>query len=154
MSPAAEQRNAPPRVHVRLESGPEAPARARDALAPLRRAVGDDCLQVLELVVSELVTNSVRHAGGEPGDPVEVSVHCTDRTVRVAVTDTGAGFDPGHRGRAGGGPGGWGLYLVAELADRWWVESGGHTRVVAEVPLSPAGAEEEDDERSSFGRAS
>jgi anti-sigma regulatory factor (Ser/Thr protein kinase) len=90
----------------------------------------------LGLVVSELVTNSVRHSGARRGAPVEVDVRCAQASVRVAVTDPGRGFAGGGH-RNAGSEGGWGLVVVAEVADRWWVEPAREgTRVVAEVGRS------------------
>jgi two-component sensor histidine kinase len=77
--------------------------------------------QTAGLLVSELVTNAVRHAG-TPSFVVDVDYSPGGRT-RVAVTDTGLGHpiprtpDPtSEHGR--------GLQLVARLADRW----GAHRR--------------------------
>jgi anti-sigma regulatory factor (Ser/Thr protein kinase) len=81
-------------------------------------------LRDAQLLVSELVANAVRH-GGSSGAPVNVSVGASAQTMRVEVTDAGAGFDPTRLAppsseRAGG----WGLPIVAALARRWGVEHG------------------------------
>jgi anti-sigma regulatory factor (Ser/Thr protein kinase) len=122
------------RIEVRVPAGREAPARAREALRPLAERVGDECLSTLELVVSELVTNAVRHSGAHAGDPITVTVRCGEDRIRVSVVDPGHGF-PRPAGPPGPGAiGGWGLYLVAEVAKRWWVEPAPDgTRVVAEL---------------------
>jgi anti-sigma regulatory factor (Ser/Thr protein kinase) len=75
----------------------------------------------LRLLVSELVTNSVRHSGVRKHDTVCMEVQVTPSTVRVEVADGGAGFEPKPRDDDRTRPGGWGLYLVDELADRWGV---------------------------------
>lgn len=122
------------RISLRLPIGADAPARSREGLRPLARRLGDECLQKVELVLSELVTNAVRHSGAGGSDAVQVEVSCGDDLVRLAVSDPGPGFDPAdHHGPEPGVPGGWGLLLVAEVVDRWWVERNGQTRVVAEL---------------------
>ena len=82
------------------------------------------------LLVSELVTNSIRHsASGLPGRMVTVTVLSAGDVTRVQVTDlSGASVPavcPGASGLAGGGRG---LHLVDALAARWGFEQdGGHT---------------------------
>src|SRR3954453_7238748 len=132
---AAHERNAIPRIHLELRAGPDAPADARASLERLRGMLSPACLQLVELVLSELVTNAVRHSGArESGDHVAVEVDCAVSRVQVAVTDPGPGFDPADRGKQRSATGGWGLYVVGEVADRWWVEQPyGATRVVSEL---------------------
>jgi anti-sigma regulatory factor (Ser/Thr protein kinase) len=84
-----------------------------------------------ELLVSEVVTNSVRHADLDPEDRIDVHMHCSPSMLRVDVTDPGPGFDPvGMRPRPGGG---WGLWLMDQLATRWGVERDGNTHVWFEI---------------------
>jgi anti-sigma regulatory factor (Ser/Thr protein kinase) len=124
---------APLRLRVRLAASADAPARARDAVGRLAGAVDCATLATLALVASELVTNAVRHSGAAAGEPLELEVLGTDRSVRLAVSDPGRGFDAAACAPAPGALGGWGLYLVGELVDRWWVDGGPPTRVVAEL---------------------
>ena len=49
--------------HVKVPAGPEGARVARQQLAGLEREVGREVLDNLRLMVSELVTNSIRHAG-------------------------------------------------------------------------------------------
>jgi anti-sigma regulatory factor (Ser/Thr protein kinase) len=100
---------------------PRAAADARDTVrAALARSRPDVCEDV-RLLVSELVTNAVRHGGLRPDDEVHVHVIATAEAVRVEVTDPGRGFDPAAVPRPHD-TGGYGLYLVQRLADRWGVE--------------------------------
>ena len=113
-------------LELELPAQRDAPACARRALAGLFPFVADEQFHYAELLVSELVTNSVRHAGLGPGDEVRVTIRLEDSTLRVEVADPGAGFDPAvqrDRPRARDAPttGGYGLFLVAELATRWGV---------------------------------
>ena len=74
------------------------------------------------LLVSELITNSVKY--GESG-PVRLEVTSSEpETMRVEVIDQGAGFVPVARDKPMTEVGGWGLHLVDVLADRWGVQEG------------------------------
>lgn len=94
-----------------------------------------------ELLVSELVTNSVRHAGLPDEASIEFSVRASAEVLMVEVADAGLGFDhtKAVRPRAVPGraePSGWGLFIVDRVADRWGaVQMDGETRVWFE--LSP-----------------
>jgi anti-sigma regulatory factor (Ser/Thr protein kinase) len=117
-------------IDLHLESSPSAPARARGALEEFAPSVPPERLRDVRLLVSELVTNAVRHAGG---DVVRLVVRLTGRVLRVEVHDPGSGFElrdaPTDPFRASG----WGLVLVAELADRWGVDHDPRTRVWFEI---------------------
>jgi anti-sigma regulatory factor (Ser/Thr protein kinase) len=79
--------------------------------------VRDDVL----LLVTELVTNAVRHAGARPDSRVRVEFRHWSRTVRVAVWDEGLGFATTAPDWEQDENGGWGLLLVDRIADRWAV---------------------------------
>jgi anti-sigma regulatory factor (Ser/Thr protein kinase) len=122
------------RVEIELPPAPASVARARDGLEPLRGSVADGTLEDVRLLISEIVTNSVRHAGLEPADRVAVRVIADPRRVRAEVLDSGPGFEAPRRGPSTGSGSGWGLYLVERVADRWGVERrGGRTRVWFEI---------------------
>jgi len=108
--------------------------RARAALDDLAESVGLERLEDLRLVVSELVTNSVRHAGLSRSDRIDVRVTSDDDRVRVEIHDGGPGFEtPGVPGSLYQ-ESGWGLYLVSQIADRWGVSTdGGGTTVWLEM---------------------
>jgi anti-sigma regulatory factor (Ser/Thr protein kinase) len=128
------------RMSVTLEPGASAAGEARAALAALHGRVDPGVLDDIRLLVSELVTNSVRHAGADR-DLVHLDVRTGGRegAVRVEVSDAGRGFKPSARDTDDlDTPGGWGLHLVEQLADRWGVETGRRTRVWFE--LRPAAA--------------
>jgi anti-sigma regulatory factor (Ser/Thr protein kinase) len=122
-------------VKVELEAGPEAAAWARNALFPVEPQVADDLMADVRLLVSELVTNSVRHSGAGPPESVGLAVEVDARTIRVEVRDSGSGFEPRPRDLDRSRPGGWGLYLVDRLADRWGVARNHFTRVWFEIDL-------------------
>ena len=60
--------------------------------------------------------------------------------LRVEVHDPGGGFVPSAPSPDPARPSGWGLYLVAELADRWGVDSDERTRVWFELDRPAAAA--------------
>jgi integral membrane sensor domain MASE1/anti-sigma regulatory factor (Ser/Thr protein kinase) len=107
---------------VELEPGPQCPAEARSAISPLAAALDTQVYLDLSLLVSELVTNSVRHARLRPPDLVRLQVGLSDRVVRVEVSDPGEGFGANVPEPVRRGPGGWGLFLTERLADRWGIE--------------------------------
>jgi anti-sigma regulatory factor (Ser/Thr protein kinase) len=118
-----------------LDPAPTAPRQARQSLIPLRRTVSPEQLDDLRLVVSELVTNSVLHAGVTKRGSITLSVEVLSDCVRVEVVDGGRGFDrasvgpPGDRGL--------GLPIIDQLADRWGTERTTGTKVWAEFALRP-----------------
>ena len=71
------------------------------------------------LLVSELVTNSVRHADQPAGAPLRVSAFAVNGIVRMEVEDGGQGEV--RRRAAPPGEGGLGLQLVELLAAHWGV---------------------------------
>jgi anti-sigma regulatory factor (Ser/Thr protein kinase) len=93
-------------------------------------------MEDVKLLVSELVTNSVRHAGMAENDHVELDVSLAGDTLHVQVGDTGSGFEPRRRTAEPTRPGGWGLFLVEKLSDRWGVARNSLTRVWFEIDLS------------------
>ncbi len=95
--------------------------------------MAEDRFRALELLVSELVTNSVRHAQLGPGEQFAVRVNARGDRVAVMVEDPGPGFRP-PADPSPGSTSGWGLYLVDRLADRWGVEVDRATRVWFELP--------------------
>jgi anti-sigma regulatory factor (Ser/Thr protein kinase) len=114
------------------ESG--APAIAREALRDgngmLPEGIRDDVL----LLVSELVTNAVRHAGAGPDRPLHLQLLRGPRWVVVMVGDEGPGFTWHPGPPAGNESGGWGLFLVDQIADSWGVEcTASGTRVWFEI---------------------
>jgi anti-sigma regulatory factor (Ser/Thr protein kinase) len=128
------------RVERRLPATPDAASVARHALDDLGDAVSDARLRDLRLLVSEVVTNAVRHANLASGDAIQLVVELNRRTLRVEVHDPGGGFVPSAPAPDPTRPSGWGLYLVAELADRWGVDSDETTLVWFEFDRSAAAA--------------
>lgn len=125
-------RRAESSVTRHLRGGPAVAAQARAALEPLRRELGDELISDVELIASELATNSYRHSGA-PDASIELSVEVYADRVRGEIADGGPGFSPAPAPAARRGVGGWGLYIVDSLADRWGVRAGPPTCVWFEI---------------------
>jgi anti-sigma regulatory factor (Ser/Thr protein kinase) len=118
----------PRRLDFGLRATRTAPLRARRALGQLRlpRPLAFDA----QLLVSELVSNSVRHAGLGRDDLIRVTADWSGDRLRVHVRD---GSGPGRASPvvgsirpAPGAESGWGLYVVDRLASRWGTSAGGY----------------------------
>jgi anti-sigma regulatory factor (Ser/Thr protein kinase) len=110
-----------------LGTGPEAAAQARRGIANLRAELDPPLMETLRLLVTELVTNSVRHTGA---DTLTLRVAIGRSAVLTEVADTGPGFGPECAERSAQENTGWGLFLVQRLADRWGVKHDGPTKRV------------------------
>jgi anti-sigma regulatory factor (Ser/Thr protein kinase) len=109
-------------VTLDIPRDPTAPGAARRAVELLNERIAPDVVPDVKLLVSELITNSVKYGGnGE----VTLKVECDDpRKLRIEVIDQGVGFVPAARDRPATEVGGWGLHLVQTLSDRWGVYEG------------------------------
>jgi anti-sigma regulatory factor (Ser/Thr protein kinase) len=122
-------------AEIALPTGSGAPGAARMVIAHcLTGLVSQRVLPDAELLVSELVTNSVRHGELGDGDTVLVRVYLAAETLRLEVENPGtagvvASSPPGPWSREGG----LGLYLVDLLAARWGVNRTGSTNVWFEM---------------------
>lgn len=119
----------------RFEQDAQSPRAARRFVSQALTAVDDDDLtDTVTLLVSELVTNAVLHAGSE----VEVLVRLTATAARVEVTDASAQA-VAPRDAASDEDSGRGLALVGNLARRWGVREapGGGKTVWFEVDRGP-----------------
>lgn len=122
----------PTELSLRLSPGREAIPAARKAMDGLAELINRPTWDDLRLLVTELVTNGVRH-GSERGT-VDVSVTLTGDTVRVEVSDSGRGFSPPDAPMPrNDGSGGWGLQLVDRVAESWGVKVGDRTCVWFEL---------------------
>ena len=133
----ADERRRAPRIRLRIPRDASAAGIARRALETLQDDLDDDLLQTLRLLMTELVTNSVRHADCPQGDIVDVEVALGPQSVRVEVGDGGSGFDAAPRQDEHDEASGWGLHLVEQLSSRWGVRRTGGTCVWFEIDLRP-----------------
>jgi anti-sigma regulatory factor (Ser/Thr protein kinase) len=126
------------RYEVDLARDPDSAAEARRALGEVSDHLSPRRLEDAQLLVSELVTNAIRHAGLDEADTIKLVVETGDRALRIEVCDTGRGFELSEPEPDPARPSGWGLYLVRELSDRWGVDRGGLTRVWFELDREAA----------------
>ncbi len=122
-----------PTLELKLRATPDAPRDARHALDRLAPEVPQDVLENVRLLVSELVTNCIRHAGVEPDATIELKVAPRESVIRVEVSDPGEGFEPAPVHLSLYSKSGWGLYLVEQIADRWGVLVENGTKVWFEI---------------------
>jgi anti-sigma regulatory factor (Ser/Thr protein kinase) len=126
----------PAEYRLRMPAGDRAPSIARRLARVLDGEVPPETMECLELLVTELVTNSVRHSGLGGGGWVELEIACAADRLRVEVTDPGRGFDPDAIGTPSANQGsGWGLFLVGQMAERWGVHHDAMTRVWFELAI-------------------
>jgi serine/threonine-protein kinase RsbW len=107
-------------LKLRLGSGPEAAAEARVAISKLRADLDPPLLENLRLLVTELVTNSVRHTDV---DSITLRVAVGKSAVLTEVCDDGPAFDPHSGDDPGTDDRGWGLFLVERLSQSWGVKN-------------------------------
>ena len=115
-------------VELTLPPEPRAAAVARSHVRDL--ALDEETAEVVSLLVTELVTNAVRH--GRVTDGTRITLHldvADDGLVRVDVVNDGPVFEAAPRTREVDVAGGLGLQLVDKLAERWGVEGNGSTKV-------------------------
>ncbi len=112
-------------ITLKVEPDAQAPSLSRSRLSELRDDLGPRYSDVA-LVLSELVTNSVRHGGDT--DNISVGVETSERSIRVEVTDHGPCFTKEEPRN-----GGMGLDIVDQIADRWGVNSNGGCTVWVEI---------------------
>jgi anti-sigma regulatory factor (Ser/Thr protein kinase) len=123
------------RASIRLAGRVENIGRAREFVMTSLGA-SHPCAGVLQLIVSELVTNSIVHTrSGWDGGTVTVELTSNGQRVRVEVTDDGGPELPRVRPVDVGAESGRGLQLVEAIADAWgWDQDpGGGTITWAEV---------------------
>jgi anti-sigma regulatory factor (Ser/Thr protein kinase) len=109
-------------VDVLLPAAPEAVFEARQSLGEFRASLDPRVFEDLRLLVSEVVTNSVRHAGLSGQDRIRLRVTLEERWIRAEVHDHGLGFTPSDPATSLYRQSGWGLFLVRQVADRWGIE--------------------------------
>jgi anti-sigma regulatory factor (Ser/Thr protein kinase) len=123
-------------IDLRLAPRPESVPHARRALDDLAGLASQASLEDARLLVSELVTNSIRHGHLSAAQDIWLQADLDGDTLHVEVRDPGGGFE--LRPRIAGQDdrdSGWGLYLVGLLAERWGVNADGSTLVWFDIPL-------------------
>lgn len=123
-------------LQLDLPLGVHAPATARRTLIAVLVAWGfhdEAWLEQAALIVSELVTNAVRHGGGR----LSLAAEAHDGRVLLAVADSSS---VAPRQRIPNDSGGRGLTVIEALSARWGVRGHqGGKQVWAELTPYPAG---------------
>jgi transcriptional regulator with XRE-family HTH domain/anti-sigma regulatory factor (Ser/Thr protein kinase) len=115
-----------------------APGHARDALSVVAVGIARAQVETARLLISELVSNSVRHGPQTEGSTVGVFIGVGRDRLRVEVSDRAT---KGARPKSPTEEGGYGLSLLAELASRWGVGRENELNVTwFELDLAPPGA--------------
>ena len=118
-------------LRVEIAGDSEAAGRARRAIGRLRTDLDPPTVESMRLLITELVTNSVRHA---QAPLIEMAVAVSKDDVRVEIANPGGGFEAKPSGPEDSDSG-WGLFLVDRLASEWGVDdaAGGYQRVWFEM---------------------
>jgi anti-sigma regulatory factor (Ser/Thr protein kinase) len=111
-----------PQVTVDIDRDRTAPASARRAVEAFGTALVPEVVPDVKLLVSELISNSVKYGGD--GQVQLILRSDGPAHVHVEVVDQGVGFVPAARDRPKTEPGGWGLHMVEALTERWGVHEG------------------------------
>ena len=101
-----------------IPASPEAPARARTAVAEVLGA-GHPRLEAAMLATSEIVSNAIQHGELDPGDSILLEIDRPRGRTRVTVSHPGT-FSGTHRSEPG--PGGWGLKIVNRVSRHWGID--------------------------------
>lgn len=120
-------------IRFTLPAKPVAPSIARGTLDPLQSRLSDDGYYTVQLLVTELITNSLRHARFENEDAIDIQIDVGSERTHVTVCDPGGGAEPKLLEQDLESTGGRGLFLVDAMADRWGVHTNHRTCVWFEV---------------------
>jgi anti-sigma regulatory factor (Ser/Thr protein kinase) len=125
-------------ISLSLPPVPSSATTARSEITRrLAQRVTHGALEDVRLLLTELITNALRHSGMTPDDEIGVRAELSGGTVRIEVHDPGRD-GPIERREPGARGGGYGLFLVERLTDEWGVEQLDGTTVWAELPAGPA----------------
>jgi anti-sigma regulatory factor (Ser/Thr protein kinase) len=119
------------KLSVEIPRNAQAPFLARRALGSLDGQIDPDVLPDVRLLVSELVSNSVKYGGD---GPVRLEIKTQGDRLRAEIIDQGVGFTPVERSDDLEKVGGWGLHLVEQLTTEWGTYEGS-THVWFEIDL-------------------
>jgi anti-sigma regulatory factor (Ser/Thr protein kinase) len=106
-------------VCSKLPMEPGSAAAARRVLDQLDGQFDAAKLETARLLVTEVVTNAVRH--GAPGGVLLLAATPKPEFLCVQVTDDGPGLAPRPRALETDDNGGFGLFFVEQLTRRWGV---------------------------------
>jgi anti-sigma regulatory factor (Ser/Thr protein kinase) len=123
-----------------VPGGAHAASRARRLLRrELTGRIPEEVMPNLELLVTELVANGVRHGGAHDETELHLLLEARPPALHVEV------INPAHEGHVGQrtpdleGGGGLGLHIVERLSSRWGVRHEPRTAVWFELDCTPGG---------------
>jgi anti-sigma regulatory factor (Ser/Thr protein kinase) len=109
------------RLDLRVLASPKEVAGVRAALGSLE--MPERMLDVAALLVTELLSNSIKHAGLGPEDEIRLTADWSGQRLRITVRDrpSSSALPPvtGSIRPPAEAESGWGLYLIDQLASRW-----------------------------------
>lgn len=136
-------------LDVPIAVSTQAPRAAREVVAAaLLERISAAIVERAQLVVSELVTNSLLHSGAADGEDVRVRLRALRPGFQIEVED------PGREGAIAPRPpdplrgGGMGLHVVAAISECWGVirDDDGPSRVWAQLLDADAAGQDADEE--------
>ncbi len=123
---------------IEIAGGRDAPGRVRNEVAELLAERLDELtLLDVNVLVSELVTNAVRHGGAGERETITIHVAIAPDVLRVEVCDQGPGFTPPDVPLPRAEGGGNGLVLLSRMSSSWGVAGDDGTCVWFERVLAP-----------------
>jgi anti-sigma regulatory factor (Ser/Thr protein kinase) len=116
------------RLELRVPARSESIAEVRRSLEAI--AIPPMLVEDAKLLLSELVTNSIRHSGLGADDYVQITADWFGARLRVTVHDRPPSTAPASIAATirpvAGAASGWGLFLVDRLASRWGTDEVGY----------------------------
>lgn len=107
-----------------LPPRPESVGAARHALGDVLVGLDERTQDGVKVIVSELVTNAIKHG---PGQPITLRIWRDGEAIRGEIQDEGSGTVEVWRESERGSRGGYGLPIVDAMSDRWGVYDGNTT---------------------------
>ncbi len=101
------------------------PGLARQAIRGVSALMTRREVEDLELLVSELLANSVRHSGAGPEEVIHLDLEIAGDRIRARVADGGPGLLVAKRGDRQG----FGLHIIERIATRWGTSKDGRSQV-------------------------
>lgn len=109
-------------IDVGLPAHLSAAGQARAVLRAQLGALDMASLDVVLVLTSELVANSVRHGGLGTASSTGLQVRANSEWIRVEVLDRGRRFEPRvPLSKPSDDESGWGLFILDKMADRWGI---------------------------------
>lgn len=116
---------------------PDSPGVARNLIDSLEPVL-DGAVETMKLMISEVVTNSIRHRVGAKDATIDIAIYSIAGGFRAEVSDYGQRFTRVMNQQVDGQTSGWGLILIESLASRWGVSVDDGTKVWFEVLDPPS----------------